>query len=46
MLTARDAVPDRIAGLDNGADDYWSNRSTLTNSWRAFVPCASGAAAG
>jgi len=22
MLTARDAVPDRIRGLDNGADDY------------------------
>lgn len=22
MLTARDAVPDRVAGLDNGADDY------------------------
>lgn len=22
MLTARDTVPDRIAGLDNGADDY------------------------
>ncbi len=22
MLTARDAVPDRIAGLDSGADDY------------------------
>lgn len=24
MLTARDAVPDRIAGLDTGADDYMS----------------------
>jgi len=22
MLTARDAVPDRIAGLNSGADDY------------------------
>jgi two-component system copper resistance phosphate regulon response regulator CusR len=22
MLTARDAVPDRVAGLDSGADDY------------------------
>ncbi len=22
MLTARDAVPDRIVGLDSGADDY------------------------
>src|ERR687884_271274 len=22
MLTARDAVDDRVAGLDNGADDY------------------------
>src|ERR671919_2046170 len=22
MLTARDAVPDRVAGLDAGADDY------------------------
>ena len=24
MLTARDAVPDRVAGLDSGADDYLS----------------------
>ncbi|MGI8553207.1 MAG: response regulator, partial [Dehalococcoidia bacterium] len=22
MLTARDTVPDRVAGLDHGADDY------------------------
>ncbi len=22
MLTARDSLPDRIRGLDNGADDY------------------------
>jgi DNA-binding response OmpR family regulator len=22
LLTARDAVPERIAGLDSGADDY------------------------
>jgi CheY-like chemotaxis protein len=28
MLTARDAVEDRITGLDHGADDY------LTNCWR------------
>ena len=27
MLTARDLVDDRIAGLDAGADDFWPSRS-------------------
>lgn len=30
MLTARDAVPDRIAGLDGGADDYLTKPFHLT----------------
>jgi two-component system response regulator MprA len=33
MLTARDAVPDRVAGLEAGADDYSSSRSR----WRSSV---------
>ncbi len=30
MLTARDAVEDRVAGLDGGADDYLIKPFTLT----------------
>jgi len=33
ILTAMDAIEDRIKGLDAGADDYLSNRSTWA-SWR------------
>jgi len=33
ILTARDTVEDRIKGLDCGADDIWSSRSTCM-SWR------------
>jgi two-component system OmpR family response regulator len=29
MLTARDGVRDRVAGLDAGADDYLSSRSPM-----------------
>src|SRR5690348_17955722 len=32
MLTARDAVPDRVRGLDAGADDYQDRKSTRLNS--------------
>jgi DNA-binding response OmpR family regulator len=38
MLTARDAVEDRVAGLDSGADDYLSSRSHLRSCWPGCAP--------
>jgi two-component system OmpR family response regulator len=46
MLTARDAVPDRIAGLDGGADDYMTKPfapSELLARLRALVRRGAGA---
>ena len=40
MLTARDALDDRIGGLDDGADDYLVSHST----WRAARQSAGAAA--
>lgn len=31
VITARDALADRVAGLDSGADDYPSSLSTSTS---------------
>jgi len=39
MLTARDAVEDRITGLDHGADDYSPNRSNSASCSRASARC-------
>src|SRR5471032_1887345 len=39
VATARDAVEQRIAGLDAGADDYVLKPMISTNCWRAFAPC-------
>ena len=36
MLTARDAVKDRIAGLDVGADDYLTKPFAFGEFWREF----------
>ena len=42
MLTAKDRVPDRVAGLDLGADDYITKPFSTKNCWRASAPaCAS-----
>ena len=42
FLTARDAVSDRVAGLDAGGDDIWSSRLRPT-SWRHACALCSGA---
>lgn len=45
ILTARDAVPDRVAGLESGADDYLTkpfDLSELTARLRSLVRRASG----
>ncbi len=41
VLTARDALPDRLRGLDGGADDYVSSRWTCWSWGRGYAPlCA------
>ena len=37
MLTARDAVDDRVAGLDAGPTTTSPSRSPFANCWRAFA---------
>src|SRR5262245_44902242 len=47
ILTARDSVPDRVRGLDNGADDYLVKPFELTELFarlRALIRRASGQA--
>ena len=39
FLTARDAIEDRVRGLELGADDYLSSLSHSPNCWRACAPC-------
>ena len=39
MLTARDALDDRVKGLDSGADDYLVNPSKWTSCVPASGPC-------
>lgn len=39
MLTARDAVTDRVTGLDAGADDYLPSLLPMKSSWPVCVPC-------
>jgi len=43
MLTARDAVNDRVAGLDAGADDYLVKPFALADSSPGCAPCCAGA---
>ena len=43
LLTARDSVEDKVAGLDAGADDYLTNPLRLRNSSHASEPsCGEG----
>ena len=44
MLTARDAVEDRVRGLEGGADDYRSSPSPFPNSSRGCRRCCAVAA--
>ncbi len=44
MLTARDLVSDRVAGLDAGADDYLASRSRSRNCGRGCARCCGAAA--
>lgn len=39
VLTARDSVSERVAGLDAGADDYLPSRSRWRSCWRGCGPC-------
>ncbi len=39
MLTARDALADRVEGLDSGADDFWSSPSSSQSCWPACARC-------
>ena len=39
MLTARDAVSDRVAGLDAGADDYLAKPFASRSCWPGSEPC-------
>ena len=36
MLTARDAIEDRVKGLDLGADDYMVKPLRLRNLWPEY----------
>ena len=45
MLTARDAVADRVAGLDAGADDYLVKPFALDEAPRACARCCGAPAA-
>jgi len=40
MLTAREGVDDRVAGLDAGADDYLVKPFALEELWRGFAHCS------
>lgn len=41
LLTARDSVEDKVAGLNEGADDYWSSRLKWPSCWPGCMPwCA------
>ena len=42
LLTARDAVEDRVLGLDSGADDYLVKPFALPNCWPESGPCRDG----
>ena len=46
MLTARDSIPDRVSGLDAGADDYLPSLFTSTNCLRVYARCCDASRAG
>lgn len=44
VLTARDSVSERVAGLDAGADDYLPSRSPSKSCWPGCAPFCVGPA--
>ncbi len=43
LLTAKDAVEDKVTGLNKGADDYLTKPLPFQNCWPEYDPCCGAA---